>query len=154
MLYYPIQEDDPRTALPDAAVRILARHGIVDRQRVLLGGQPQPGRHLLPRLDVLARQRVGTEYRYMLGPQAQGNLRYYWLDEKEAIVNGASRNARQSKSIQCGLSRISRSASRRAAGRLLHNVTVQQTYSHDFRRPPTATAPSTAGVSDRGATCR
>ena len=34
---------------------------------------------------------LGAEYRYMLGPQAQGDFRYYWLDEKEAIINGRTR---------------------------------------------------------------
>ena len=57
MLYYPIQEDDRATGFLMPHVRLVARDGIVDQQRVLLGDQPQPGRHVLPRLDVLARQR-------------------------------------------------------------------------------------------------
>ena len=76
---------------------------------------------------------LGTEYRYVLGPQAQGNLRYYWLDEKEAIVNGAPRTARQSKTIQGGLSQnLPFGLSARARVDYFTNVTVQQTYSHDF----------------------
>ena len=58
LLYYPIQEDDRATGFLMPQYGIVARAGIVDRQRVLLGDQPQPRRHVLPRLDVLARQRA------------------------------------------------------------------------------------------------
>ena len=57
VLYYPIQEDDRATGFLMPMYGIVARDRVVDQQRVLLGDQPQPGRHVLPRLDVLARQR-------------------------------------------------------------------------------------------------
>ena len=47
---------------------------------------------------------VGAEYRYLIGPQAQGDFKYYWLDQKEAIVNGGTRPARTSKTIRGNLS--------------------------------------------------
>ena len=76
---------------------------------------------------------LGTEYRYVLGPQAQGNLRYYWLDEKEAVVNGTQRNPRQSKTIQGGVSQnLPFGLSARGRVDYFTNVTVQQTYNHDF----------------------
>ena len=76
---------------------------------------------------------LGAEYRYLLGPQAQGDFRYYWLDEKEAIINGrrASRGrasrfaANLSQNLPFGLS---------ARGRVdyITDVTVRQTYDHNF----------------------
>ena len=41
---------------------------------------------------------LGTEYRYMLAPQSQGNLRYYYLNEKEAVINGLPQPARRARS--------------------------------------------------------
>jgi LPS-assembly protein len=76
---------------------------------------------------------LGTEYRYMLGPQAQGNLRYYLLDEKAAVLNGQARQPRRSKTIQGGLSQnLPFGLSARARVDYFTNVTVQQTYNHDF----------------------
>ena len=77
---------------------------------------------------------LGAEYRYMLGPQAQGNLRYYWLDEKQAVLdNGQARDPRRSKTIQGGLSQnLPFGLSARARVDYFTNVTVQQTYNHDF----------------------
>jgi lipopolysaccharide assembly outer membrane protein LptD (OstA) len=46
---------------------------------------------------------LGTEYRYLMGPQAQGDFKYYWLDENEAVVNGSTRPARQSKTVRGNL---------------------------------------------------
>ena len=42
---------------------------------------------------------LGTEYRYMLGPQAQGDFRYYWLDEKEADHQRRSRASRAQQQV-------------------------------------------------------
>ena len=42
---------------------------------------------------------VGSEYRYLVGPQAQGDIKYYWLDEKEAEVNGGTR--RRGRARRC-----------------------------------------------------
>jgi LPS-assembly protein len=76
---------------------------------------------------------LGTEYRYLVGPQAQGNLRYYFLDEKEALINGFTRNARRSKSITGNLSQsLPGGLSARARVDYFTNVTVQQTYNYDF----------------------
>ena len=91
---------------------------------------------------------LGAEYRYMLGPQAQGNLRYYWLDEKAAIVNGATRDPRRSKTIQGGLSQnLPFGLSARARVDYFTNVTVQQTYSHDFTQASNSNRTIDGGIS-------
>jgi LPS-assembly protein len=42
---------------------------------------------------------MGAEYRYLLAPQAQGDIKYYFLDEKEAEINGGCvRRARARRS--------------------------------------------------------
>ena len=146
-----------RHRLPAAAVRIVARDGIVDQQRLLLGDQPQPGRHVLPRLDVLARQRRSAPSTATCsGPQAQGNLRYYGLDEKEAIVNGAPRNrAAEQDDPGAASARTCRSASRRAPGSTTSPTSrCSRPTATTSRRPRTATAPLTAACPGRGATCR
>ena len=60
--YYPIQEDDRATGLPDPDLRLVDAQGADHQQRLLLGDRPQPRRHVLSRLDVegrpAARRRV------------------------------------------------------------------------------------------------
>ncbi len=91
---------------------------------------------------------LGSEYRYMLGPQAQGNLRYYWLDEKEAVINGTARNPRQSKTIQGGLSQnLPFGLSARARVDYVSNITVRQTYTHDFFQASHSTRTVDGGIS-------
>lgn len=91
---------------------------------------------------------LGAEYRYLLGPQAQGNLRYYWLDEKEAVINGATRNPRRSKTIQGGLSQnLPFGLAARARVDYFTNVTVQQTYNHDFLQASNSNRTIDGGIS-------
>ena len=90
----------------------------------------------------------GSEYRYMLGPQAQGNLRYYWLDEKQALLNGQPRPPRRSKTIQGGLSQnLPFGLSARARVDYFTNVTVQQTYNHDFYQASLSNRTIDGGIS-------
>jgi len=78
-------------------------------------------------------QGLGAEYRYLLGPRAQADLRYYWLDEKETIVNGLTRQPRRSTSVRGGLSQnLPFGLTARARVDYVTDVTVRQTYDHDF----------------------
>ena len=93
-------------------------------------------------------QGIGTEYRYVLGPAAQGNFRYYSLDEKEAIVNGQTRTPRQSKRVEGGLTQaMPFGLSARARVDYFTNVTVQQSYNHDFYNASNSMRSITGGVS-------
>jgi LPS-assembly protein len=93
-------------------------------------------------------QGYGSEYRYMLGPQAQGNFSYYLLDENAAVINGAPSPERQSRKIQGGLSQnLPFNLAARARVDYFTNVTVQQTYSHDFYQHSNANRTIDGGVS-------
>jgi hypothetical protein len=91
---------------------------------------------------------LGTEYRYVLGPAAQGNFRYYMLDEKEAIINGLVRPPRQSKKIEGGLTQaLPFGLSARGRVDYFTDVTVQQTYNHDFYQASNSNRSISGGVS-------
>ena len=99
---------------------------------------------------------LGAEYRYVLGPQAQGDFRYYWLDEKEAIDQRPAR-ARRGRASRCAAAsaRTCRSAWRRGRASTTSptsrcgrpTITTSTT-------PRTARARITAASPGRGATCR
>ena len=146
-----------RHRLPDAAVRRVAGDArLVDRQRVLLGDQPQPGRHVLPRLDVLARQRASAPNTATCSGRRRratcattGSTR-----RKRSSTARCARRAAAAPS-RAASARTCRSGCRHAARvDYFSNVTVQQTYNHNFSTPRRATAPSTAACRGRGATCR
>jgi LPS-assembly protein len=91
---------------------------------------------------------LGAEYRYMFGPQAQGDIKYYWLDEKAAIINDRLRDARRSKSIRGGLSQnLPFNLSARARVDYFTNVTVQQTYNRDFYNASNSNRSYQGGIS-------
>ena len=50
ILYYPTKRDGPRHRFPDSDLRLVDAARPVASQRVLLGDQPQPGRHAPARL--------------------------------------------------------------------------------------------------------
>ena len=91
---------------------------------------------------------LGAEYRYMLGPQAQGDFRYYWLDEKAAIINGQTRQPRQSKSMRGGLSQnLPFGLAARARVDYITDVTVRQTYDHNFYNASNSSRSYQGGIS-------
>ena len=154
LLYYPIQEDDRATGF------LLPQYGSSLAMGSSIGNaffwaiNRSHDATFFHDWRFSRGNGLGTEYRYVLGPQAQGNLRYYWLDEKAAVINGTQTQPRRSKTIQGGLSQnLPFGLSARARVDYITNVTVRQTYNHDFLQPLTATAPSTAASPGRGAAC-
>ncbi len=134
MLYYPIQEDDRATGILMPMYGVVARDRIVDQQRVLLGDQPQPGRDVLSRLDVLARQR-----------RSAPNIATCSARRRRATsaTTGSTRTKRSSTARRASRGRASRCAATsvrtcrsgcRRAARVDYftDVTVQQTYNHNF----------------------
>lgn len=78
-------------------------------------------------------QGMGSEYRYMLAPQSQGNFKAYWLNEREAEVNGVLQPARRSQQFTGGLSQaLPLGLSARARVEYFTDVTVQQLYNNNF----------------------
>ena len=148
MLYYPIQEDDRATGflLPQYGTS-LAMGTSISNAFFWAINRSQDATFFHDWMFSRGNG-VGTEYRYMLGPQAQGNFNYYFLDENAAVINGAPRNARQSKKIQGNLSQnLPFGLSARGRVDYFTNVTVQQTYSHDFYQQSQANRTIDGGVS-------
>ena len=91
---------------------------------------------------------LGAEYRYLVGPQAQGDFKYYWLDEKEALINERKRPARRSKSMRGGMTQnLPFGLAARGRVDYFTDVTVQQTYSRDFYNASNSTRTYQGGVS-------
>lgn len=91
---------------------------------------------------------VGAEYRYLIGPQAQGDFKYYWLDEKAAIVNGGSRPARTSKTMRGNLSQnLPFGLSARGRVDYVTDVSVRQAYDHNFYNASNSTRSYNGGIS-------
>jgi LPS-assembly protein len=133
MLYYPIQEDDRATGflLPQWGTS-LAMGSTIGSAFFWAINRSHDATFFHDWMFSRGNG-LGTEYRYLLGPQAQGNFRYYWLDEKEAVINGQIRNPRRSTRIEGGLSQnLPFGLSARGRVDYFTNVTVQQTYNHDF----------------------
>jgi hypothetical protein len=89
LLYYPSRKTIAR---PDSCCRCTARRSPPDRRSATRSS----GRSIAARTRRFftttcsrAATGLGAEYRYILAPQAQGDFRYYWLDEKEAVINGS-----------------------------------------------------------------
>lgn len=148
LLYYPIQEDDRATGflLPQYGSS-LAMGSSVSNAFFWAINRSQDATFFHDWMFSRGTG-LGSEYRYMLGPQAQGNVRYYWLDEKQAVINGATRNPRRSKTIQGALSQnLPFGLSARARVDYFTNVTVQQTYNHDFNLATNSNRTIDGGVS-------
>lgn len=148
MLYYPIQEDDRATGflLPQYGSS-LAMGSSVSNAFFWAINRSQDATFFHDFMFSRG-SGLGAEYRYLLGPQAQGNLRYYWLDEKAAVVNGAERDARRSKKIEGALSQnLPFGLSARARVDYFSNVTVQQTYNHDVNLATNSNRTIDGGVS-------
>ena len=148
LLYYPIQEDDRATGvLMPQYGSSLAMGSSISNAFFWAINRSQDATFFHDWMFSRGHG-LGTEYRYVLGPQAQGNLRYYLLDEKAAIVNGAPRAPRRSTNIQGGLSQnLPFGLSARARVDYFSNVTVQQTYSHDFTQATNSNRTIDGGVS-------
>ena len=133
MLYYPIQEDDRATGfLMPAYGNSLAMGSSISNAFFWAINRSQDATFFHDWM-MSRGNGLGTEYRYVLGPQSQGNFRYYWLDEKEAVINGQVRQPRQSKKIEGGLTQdLPYGLAARGRVDYFTNVTVQQTYNHDF----------------------
>src|SRR5688572_24168058 len=148
MLYYPIQEDDRATGF------LLPQYGSSLAMGSAIGNaffwaiNRSHDATFFHDWRFSRGSGLGTEYRYALGPQAQGNLRYYWLDEKAAVINGSIQPPRRSKTIQGGLSQnLPFGLSARARVDYFTNITVQQLSQHDFYQASRSNRTIDGGIS-------
>ena len=133
IMYYPIQEDDRATGFLLPSYGNSLAMGSAISNAFFWAINRSMDATVFHDWMFSRGQGVGTEYRYVFGPGAQGNFRYYWLDEQEAIINGQTRTPRQSKKLEGGLSQdLPLGLAARGRVDYFTNVTVQQTYNHDF----------------------
>ena len=139
IMYYPIQEDDRATGflLPTYSSSTYSGSSIsnaffwaINRSQDLT---------LLHDWFFTSSTGFGTEYRYLLGPASQANVRAYWLDEQEAEVNGTLRPARKSQIFTGSLSQgLPLGLSARANVDYSTDVTTRQLYSNNFQDATTS----------------
>ena len=148
LLYYPIQEDDRATGF------LLPQYGTSLAMGSAIGNaffwaiNRSHDATFFHDWRFSRGTGLGTEYRYVLGPQAQGNLRYYWLDEKPAVLNGTVSPPRRSKTIQGGLSQnLPFGLSARARVDYITNITVRQLTNHDFLQASNSNRTIDGGIS-------
>jgi LPS-assembly protein len=147
-LYYPIQKDDRATGfLMPAYGSSLAMGSSISNAFFWAINRSQDATFFHDWMFSRGNG-LGAEYRYLLGPQAQGDFRYYWLDEQETIINGQPRPARQSKTVRGGLSQ-NLPFGLAARGRIdyVTDLTVRQTYDHNFYNASNSTRSYEGGVS-------
>ena len=148
MLYYPIQKDDRATGiLMPMYGSSLAQGSSISNAFFWAINRSQDA--TVTHDWMFSRGNgLGAEYRYLFGPQSQGDVKYYWLDEKEALINGAQRNARQSKSVRGGLTQnLPFGLSARARVDYITDLTVRQTYDHNFYNAANSNRSYQGGIS-------
>jgi lipopolysaccharide assembly outer membrane protein LptD (OstA) len=148
ILYYPIQEDDRATGILMPMYGSSLATGSSISNAFFWAINRSHDATLFHDWMFSRGNGLGAEYRYLIGPQAQGDFRYYWLDEQQAVINGQTRNPRQSKSIRGGLSQnLPFGLAARARVDYITDVTVRQTYDHNFYNASNSTRSYQGGVS-------
>jgi LPS-assembly protein len=148
VLYYPIQEDDRATGILMPLYGSSLAAGSSISNAFFWAINRSQDATLFHDWMFSRGNGLGAEYRYLFGPQQQGDFRYYLLDEKAAVINGQTRNARRSKSMRGGLTQnLPLHLIARARVDYFTNVTVQQTYNHDFYNASNSSRSYSGGVS-------
>lgn len=147
VLYYPIQEDDRATGilLPTYSTSTYSGSSIsngffwaINRSQDLT---------VFHDWFFSGSTGVGTEYRYLFGPTARGNLRAYSLNETEALIGGVTRPARQSKLFTGGISQgLPLGLSARGNVDYSTDVATRQLYSNNFLDATTSRRTVTGGI--------
>ncbi|MSO52344.1 MAG: hypothetical protein CK533_12580 [Acidobacterium sp.] len=147
IMYYPIQEDDRATGFLLPMYSSATYTGSSISNAFFWAINRSQDLTLFHDWFFTGSTGVGTEYRYLLGPAALGNFRAYWLDEKETVVNGVTRNARKSQVFNGNLTQsLPLGLSARANIDYSTDVTTQQLYSNNFYDATTSRRTLNGGV--------
>jgi len=148
MLYYPIQEDDRATGILMPMYGSSLAMGSSISNAFFWAINRSHDATFFHDYMFSRGNGVGAEYRYVIGPQALGDFRYYWLDENEAVINGQTRQPRQSKSLRGNLSQnLPFGLAARGRVDYITDVTVRQTYDHNFYNASNSTRSYMGGIS-------
>lgn len=147
IMYYPIQEDDRATGFLLPMYSSATYTGSSISNAFFWAINRSQDLTLFHDLFFTGGTGVGSEYRYLFGPTAQGNFRAYWLDEKEAVVSGVNRPARKSQIFTGGLGQgLPLGLSARANINYSTDVTTQQLYSNNFYDATTSRRTLAGGI--------
>ncbi len=92
-------------------------------------------------------QGMGSEYRYLLSPQAQGNFRFYRLAEKANTTGGVSNPERTSYSVQANVTQPLAGGLRgRVRIDYFSDITAQQLYNNNLYQQTFSTRSFGGGV--------
>jgi len=147
IMYYPIQEDDRATGFLLPMYSSATYTGSSISNAFFWAINRSQDLTLFHDWFFTGSTGVGSEYRYLFGPTAQGNFRAYWLDETEAVVNGNARPARKSQIFTGGLSQgLPLGLSARANINYSTDITTQQLHSNNFYDATTSRRTLTGGI--------
>jgi len=148
MLYYPIQDDDRATGVLIPTYGASSARGQSISNAFFWAINRSHDATFFHDWLFSRGTGIGTEYRYVMAPQAQGSLRYYYLNENEAVINGRTQLPRKSTMLNGGLSQgLPFGLSARANVDYFTNVTVQQLYNNNFQDASQSTRRYSGGVS-------
>ena len=148
LMYYPIQEDDRATGFLLPAYGSSNAMGSSISNAFFWAINRSHDATFFHDWMMSRGSGLGAEYRYVMGPQAQGDFRYYWLNEQEAVINGVTRQPRQSKSIRANLAQnLPFGLSARGRVDYVTDITVRQTYDHNYLNATNSTRSYEGGVS-------
>ena len=148
LMYYPIQEDDRATGFLLPAYGSSLATGSSISNAFFWAINRSHDATFFHDWMMSRGNGLGAEYRYVMGSQAQGDFRYYWLDEQEAIINGLTRRPRRSKSMRGNLTQnLPFGLSARGRVDYVSDITVRQTYDHNFYNASNSTRSYEGGIS-------
>ncbi len=139
IMYYPIQEDDRATGLLIPTYAASTYSGSSLSNALFWAINRSQDVTFFHDWFFSGSTGLGTEYRYLQGPTAQGNVRAYLLNEVAREVNGALLPAGQSK-IYSGTLSQGLPLGLTARGNLDYssNIATQQLYSNSFTQATTS----------------
>lgn len=148
IMYYPIQEDDRATGilLPTYATSTYSGGSISNAFFWAINRSQDVT--VFHDWFFSGSTGMGTEFRYLLGPTAQGNMRAYSLNEKERELNGSLMPARQSRMFSGSLSQgLPLGLAARGNVDYSTNIATQQLYSNSFTQATTSSRTINGAVS-------
>jgi LPS-assembly protein len=139
IIYYPIQEDDRATGFLMPTYSSATYSGSAISNAFFWAINRSQDLTLFHDLFFTSSTGIGSEYRYLLGPASQANVRAYWLNEQEATVNGTLRPARKSQIFTGNLTQgLGFGLAARANVDYSSDVTTRQLYSNSFQDATTS----------------
>ena len=132
-LYYPVQDDDRATGFLMPTWGASTYRGTSFSNAFFLAMGRSHDATIFHDLFMQTGQGTGAEYRYNLGPGSDGNLRTYFLNEKETTFGqgGSERIFPERRSYEVrgnARHRLTSNLTARARVDFFSNVTVRQTY--------------------------